>query len=307
MKRILLICLAVMIVVALAEAQEISRLQPNKINNLNYDPNTDNQTSVTASIKIKKATVDTIYALSIETGALGRTLSGSDPSYPLYFEVYDSAYQPPRIIPSWSQGIYPDDFPRGFFPAGSKNVTNDHPLIVSILPGSVVPAGTYSGSFDLSLWGGHSGLYPQYIAISTFTITVKVAQRTEMTLVQVDAPFNTGTISETVDFGELFETDYRELDLVVRSNISYSVSVTSTNGAALKHPDSQEIISIPYVFTLEGQPITLSPGISSPLVTNAPWTIAGEDRYTLRFTIGAFDNPAAGEYSDTLTFTISAN
>ena len=304
MKKISFICLAMMIIVSLAEAQEISRLQPNRINNLNYNPNSDNQTSVTASIKIKKADVDTIYALSIETGALGRTLSGSDPSYPLYFEVYDSN---PRIIPSWSQGIYPDDFPRGFFPSGSKNVTNNHPLIVSILPGSVVPAGTYSGSFDLALWGGPSGLYPQYIAISTFTITVKVAQRTEMTLVQVDAPFNTGTISETVDFGELFVTDYRELDLVVRSNISYSVSVTSSNGAALKHPDPQEIISIPYAFTREGQPITLRPGISSPLVTNAPWTITGEDRYTLRFTISAFDNPAAGEYSDTLTFTISAN
>jgi hypothetical protein len=291
-----------------ATGQEIFRLSPNTINALAYDAQTDNPVAVIATIRIKQAlAVDFMYALSFEPGSAGRRLVGPDPAFSLGYELLDTSLQPPRILKPWLEGIYPDDFPAGLYPAGVRNTNIEHPFTVIVPAGSIVPAGTYSGSFSMGLYGAASGATPGFLESRAYSVSVVVPEYTEIGVVQVDAPFFSSSGSQTVDFGQLEEGNQESLDLIVRSNVTYSVSVSSANGSALLNVDPAEPTPIPYNLTANGATVAMPAGLAVPLISTAPWTAGGEARYRLNFSVGAFDMVSAGDYSDTLTFTVSAN
>lgn len=291
-----------------AGAQEIFRLSPKAINGLSYDAQSDNPTPATVIVRIRQALAeDFAYALSFEPGTSGRRLIGPDPSYTLAYELLDTSYNPPRILKAWMDGLYPGDFPAGLFPAGTRNTNIEHPFLVIIPAGAIVPAGTYSGSFSVDLYGSLVGLPPAFISTDTFSLSVTVPEYTEIGVVQADAPFFSPSLSQTVDFGQLEEGDQESLDLIVRSNVTYSVSVSSANGAALLNVDPAEPTPIPYILDANGASVSMTAGLAVPIISTAPWTAGGEARYRLNFSIGAFEMVAAGEYTDTLTFTVSAN
>lgn len=154
MKNILVAGMILVVGVSAVSGQEIFRLSPNSIKALAYDAQSDNPAAVVATVRIKQALgFDFAYALSFEPGSAGHRLAGPDPAYSLDYELLDTAFQPPRILKSWLEGIYPDDFPTGMFPAGMRNTNIEHPFTVIVPAGSIVPAGTYSGSFTLALYG----------------------------------------------------------------------------------------------------------------------------------------------------------
>jgi hypothetical protein len=308
MKNILVAGMILAIGLSSADGQEIFRLSPNSINSLAYDAQSDNPAAVIATIRIKQAlAVDFVYALSFEPGSAGRRLAGPDPAYSLGYELLDTAFQPPRILKAWLEGIYPDDFPTGMFPAGTRNTNIEHPFTVIVPAGSIVPAGTYSGSFTLALYGSPVGTTPGLLENRAFPVSVVVPEYTEIGVVQVDAPFFSPSGSQTVDFGQLEDGDQESLDLIVRSNVTYSVSVSSVNGSALLNVDPAEPTPIPYTLNANGASVAMLAGLAVPIISTAPWTAGGEARYRLNFSIGVFDMVAAGDYTDTLTFTVSAN
>lgn len=291
-----------------AGAQEVFRLSPNALSGLSYDAQSDNATAATAVIRIRQALeVDFLYALSFEPGMTGRRLLGPDPAYTLGYELLNTAVQPPRILKSWQEGLYPDDFPTGLFPAGTRNTNIEHPYSIRIPAGAIVPAGTYSGSFSVNLYGGPVGSPPLLTSTRSLPVSVVVPEYTEIGVVQVGAPYFMPSPSQTLDFGQLVEGDRESLDLIVRSNVRYSVSVASAHGSALRNTNPAEPTPIPYLLEASGVSISMPAGLSVSLVNSAPWTAGGETRYRLDFTIRAFEMVAAGEYTDTLTFTISAN
>ena len=288
-------------------AQEINRISPKQVNNLSYDPRTDNPTEAIATIRMKNTAVDIEYALSYESEGFGRVLNGPDPAYPLAYELFDPSVQPPRVLTAWLDGVYPEDFQSGFFPAGTRNLNVDHPFTVAVLGGAIVPAGTYTGSFSVALYGGQAGSLPSFIESSLFNMSVNVQGYTEIVVVQADGLFNPASTSQLVDFGQMNEGSDGSLDLIVRSNTNYSVSVLSSNGSVLLNADPSELTPVPYSLTVEGELVALAAGSVVSVVTSAPWTVTGEKRYRLYFKVLAYDMVAAGEYTDTLTFTVSAN
>jgi len=293
---------------AAAGAQEVFRLAPNAISGLSYNAQSDNPTEGTVFIRIRQPLeLDYAYAVSFDPGTSGRLLLGPDPSYTLGYELLDPRYNPPRILKAWMDGIYPDDFPTGLFPAGTRNTNIEHPFSVIVPAGAIVPAGTYSGSFSVNLYGAPVGSPPVLTSTRNLPVSVVVPEYTEIAVVQVGAPYFMPTPSQTLDFGQLEEGDQESLDLIVRSNVSYSVSVSSANGSALRNVDPSEATPIPYLLEANGVSMSMPAGLAVALVNTAPWTAGGEARYRLDFRIRAFDMVSAGEYTDTLTFTVSAN
>lgn len=293
---------------AAASAQEIFRLTPNAISGLSYNAQSDNPVAVAILVRIRQPLdYDYVYALSFEPGSTSRRLVGPDPAFTLPYNLLDTSVQPPRILKAWMDGIYPGDFPTAWFPAGARNTNNEHPFSVIFPAGAIVPAGTYTGSFSVNLHGGPQGVPPVLASTRSFPLSVVVPEFTELGLVQPGFPFHSSTRSQTLDFGQLQEGDSRSLDLIVRSNVRYSVSVSSTNGSVLRNTNPAETSPIPYRLSANGTAFSMPAGLAIPIVSQAPWTAGGEARYRLDFGIGAFGMVSAGEYSDTLIFTVAAN
>jgi len=293
---------------AAISAQEVFRLSPNAISGLSYNAQSDNPVEAVVFVRIRQPLAyDYVYALSFDPGSDGRRLVGPDPAYTLRYNLLDTSVQPPRILKAWMDGIYPVDFPTGQFPAGTRNTNIEHPYTVIIPAGAIVPAGQYTGNFSVNLYGAPLGQQPALTSTRSFPLSVVVPEYTEIGLVQPGAPFYSTTASQTLDFGQLQEGDRQSLDLIVRSNVSYSVSVSSNNGSVLLNANPAETMPIPYSLHADNKSVAMTAGLAQPIVSSAPWTAGGEARYRLDFSIGAFDMVSAGEYTDTLVFTVSAN
>lgn len=105
----------------------------------------------------------------------------------------------------------------------------------------------------------------------------------------------------TIDLGELTE-GRRSLgtSLYVLSTRGYSVGVTSDNQGKLRMASSDW--SIPYGLALGNEEVNLIQGGEVRVASRRPRV----DDYPLTIQIGSTANRRAGEYSDTLRFTVSA-
>jgi hypothetical protein len=163
MKNILVAGMILAIGLSSADGQEIFRLSPNSINSLAYDAQSDNPAAVIATIRIKQAlAVDFVYALSFEPGSAGRRLAGPDPAYSLGYELLDTAFQPSPDTQSLAGRHLPRRFSHRPVPGRYRNTNIEHPFTVIVPAGSIVPAGTYSGSFTLALYGSPVGTTPGF-------------------------------------------------------------------------------------------------------------------------------------------------
>ena len=105
----------------------------------------------------------------------------------------------------------------------------------------------------------------------------------------------------TIDLGELTE-GRRALgtSLYVLSTRGYAIGVSSDNGGFLRMATSDW--SIPYALALGSEEMNLAQGDELRIASRRPRI----DDYPLSIQIGNTSNRRAGEYSDTLRFTISA-
>jgi hypothetical protein len=114
-----------------------------------------------------------------------------------------------------------------------------------------------------------------------------------------------GGTNGTVDFGNALATDAkRSVNLRLRSNTSYKVSMDSAYNGVLKlNNQANATEEIGYTTTLNGIPIS-----DSTLFTNTDPTGTGGADITLPFeiTIGDTSNARAGFYKDIITLTIAS-
>ncbi len=105
----------------------------------------------------------------------------------------------------------------------------------------------------------------------------------------------------TIDLGEL-ERGSRSLDtsLFVDSTAGYRVSVTSKNRGELRHSEGEWAIA--YDLGIGNHNMTLA----NPGDITVSSKSARSDSYPLSVTIDAVADKRAGDYSDTLTFTVAA-
>ncbi|MCA1951157.1 MAG: hypothetical protein LDL24_11330 [Treponema sp.] len=289
-----------------AQAVKYIVLSPKNSLSLTYDSTQEVYGIVTASLTNDKGTTDLNYYVTFDPAPGNRFFTSG--SYTIPFQIYDTPQPPRRILYDAITATSADQVLSGIFPVPpfNKPPTDTKTFAVIAVPGGFAPAGTYTATLTASFWEGtfKTGINK---AQTQLPLILTVNQILNIVAVPVGAVFDYTATNVTMDFGYLEAGTSRSLDLIARANTTYGLSISSANGGMLRNSDPKDTSFIPYLVSINGNTITLSAGVSVPIVSAKPATTTFGDRYNLIATILPYDFPTEGLYSDILTITIAKN
>lgn len=186
--------------------------------------------------------------------------------------------------------------------SGGSSVTES--FEVRLPGGGFPPAGTYTDTVLLVAYERYNN-DPNISEQRNLSITLTVLPSVSLVLVPLGGQFDTGSPSYTLNMGFVEPGDSQTVDLLVRANTGYMVTVESANAGSLQHVDPTDTSTVPYDFFVEENPVDLSSGPAqiatfSGVPPSEPW------RYTLGVTIGDYGIASSGDYRDTLAITVTA-
>ncbi|MEI6388959.1 MAG: hypothetical protein WCQ50_20295, partial [Spirochaetota bacterium] len=139
----------------------------------------------------------------------------------------------------------------------------------------------------------------------TQSIAVTVPNSYDVSVVPTGGSFSTTTTSQPLDFGTLTSGTSLGADILVRSNVSYSLALTSPNKGVM----SNGVDTVPYILELGTVTKSLATG-SATLATKAAknnTAVPPQTKYAITATIGTLAaNLSSGTYTDTLTISLTA-
>ncbi len=136
---------------------------------------------------------------------------------------------------------------------------------------------------------------------TTFAVSARVPPSLDLALGTRD--FAGPPRDVLVDFGVYRGPDVRTVDMFVRSNERYEISIKSENGGQLKHRSVQAFVD--YTLELDGRAVPLSDRDLRVLESGPTGDLGNSHR--LSVAIGRLiDLPAAGVYEDIITITATA-
>ena len=194
----------------------------------------------------------------------------------------------------------------GSFPPDSRK----HDLLtlgflVKVFPATLPPPGTYTMTLRAELFAGS---YPPSGAVKDsvlFTISILVGSFYDVSVVAEGGGFSLGSTSTTLAFGTIQQYDTRRADLLVRSNVTYDLSLSSTNSGAFAN--LSDGTRIPYSLTANGTAVSLASGTRTLLANGTQAGYGTPARFALVIGVLPFtDLPSEGAYSDSLVVTLSA-
>ena len=177
--------------------------------------------------------------------------------------------------------------------------------VAIVVPAQVRRSGLYTDTFTLTLYSGTLQDYTEQDA-KTVVLSVPAGENVELSLSPSGSSFDSGTRSALMDFGALRKDAHRELDLRVRSNAGYSITLESDNNGVLKHTGANVNSVVPYTLRLAGNPVNLGSGAQTPVLQPGRLTDANGDNYELSVTIGEVSGAVAGDYRGVITGTVAA-
>ncbi len=193
----------------------------------------------------------------------------------------------------------------GYFPPPSetKKPYVDAGFAVIVSPATMPAPGTYTATIRADLY--HSGYPPTGAPVDSlsFSVVVTVPSIADLSIVPKGSAFSVSSTNATLSFGILSAGSSRDIDLLVRSNVRYSVSLNSSSGGSLLEATSGE--TVPYTLTVNGAPLVLSAGSAGYAALNADPTFGVPKVYALAVTIGSFSRlPIEGTYTDLITVNV---
>ena len=201
----------------------------------------------------------------------------------------------------------------GSFPVAiAMTQINNHSFYWTIDPQQIVPAQrTYYSdvNLSLSLYTGTLLTSPQLVASAAVTFQALVETSVDLSLVKSGAPFNINDTTQLVDFGILSSGEQRGMDVVVRSNNGYAVSMQSLNRQVMVHAQAPAVTdTVPYQVVLSGGGVDLSTGAPVQVISGTGTTPATGISFPIEITVGNLSGTeAAGTYSDIISVTVTAN
>jgi len=176
-------------------------------------------------------------------------------------------------------------------------------LTFYIPPSQLVPPGTYSDLITMSIFNSYNDNgAPQ--ATATIQFSAIVAPTAILCLVPTGSSFNSSSTSQTLNFGTLAQGQILGCDLLVLKNTSCTVSFNSANLGVLKTTPVATSDQIPYTCTVNGTVLNLATTASLTLPSGVSTSQDGT-RLPVTITIGNLGYPAAGNYSDIITVTVT--
>jgi len=137
-------------------------------------------------------------------------------------------------------------------------------------------------------------------------IGIDIPSQRKLSVSQTGSTYVSSNNTTALAFGNLTSGQQETFNITAQSTANYKISVSSDNGGFLCHETScsssdHEQIS----YTLDGY-ANISGTTAIDIINNGVATNADGKNYPMTMTIGNLDNKRAGNYSDTLTFSVSA-
>lgn len=276
-----------------------------------YDPRTHLQSvSFQVQAEATGATCEYFVALSAgQSGDFARrrlTQGASALGYNAYTNAGKTIFKAP---PTAAQG----EVIAGKFPVViALTQTNHHSFFWTVDRQQIVPARRthYSdANLSLDLYAGTLLGAPKLVASAPITFRALVESSVDLSLVKPGAPFDISDTTQRIDFGVLASGAQRAVDLVVRSNAGYAVSLQSLNRQAMVHAEAPAVRdTVAYQLVLSGGGVDLSSGAPVQVLSGTGTTPVAGIAFPIEFTVGEVSGrEAAGTYSDIISVTVTAN
>jgi len=191
----------------------------------------------------------------------------------------------------------------GSIPFGLERTTVTDMFDVIVYQGQLRTPGTYTDTVTLTLYNTDDTA--AYVEETLVPIAVYVAPFVELSIVDPGGGFDADADNVLLDFGSLVEGLRRSLDLLIRGNVDYEVTVDSMNRGVMAMIPATFNDAVPYTLEVDGAPQDLSGGTTRVLTGNGPTPLGG-NRHTLEFEIGSVEGATSGTYEDNLTITVTA-
>ncbi|HWR12397.1 MAG TPA: hypothetical protein VN445_11275 [Rectinemataceae bacterium] len=264
-------------------------------------------TNITVDLSPK---ADSPYPRNSDWKYIGTSSDSS--TYIVNSEIFFSQSTSGNIIKMWGSdyGVESSNVYTYAFPSGSATVgtTTSFQYYAVFWHDSSLAAGTYQLpiTFRVRNERFRSGRNPSTQPVDTQTVYVKFVVAPSATISFLSGSSGSTTISSVV-FNDVASTTTSNFRVSVKSNFRYSLSVSSPtgHGGELKHTDANVTETIPYTFTI---------GDSTVEVSSTPYTVTSMERptgtgtreYAASITVGNIQDYTAGQYSDSISFTVTA-
>ncbi len=229
-------------------------------------------------------------------GSERRAAHGGDS---LGYEIYDSVTRRTalRDLPSATAS----EVLSGAFGPGED--VKELSYVVLVSPEQVRPSGFYTQPIKITVYQGTRDSYVEKDA-KTVVFSIRVDSVAEMSLGEPGSPFDAKAKGHRLDFGNLEKGKARGLDMRVRSNAGYHVTMESENGGVMKNIDPRHPATIPYTLQINSAAVSLGRTRQTVLSRSSRLTDRNGDRHELLVTIDEVGNPPAGTYQDNITVTV---
>ena len=186
---------------------------------------------------------------------------------------------------------------------GSGSGSSDKTFDLVVPQGQLLPPGTYSDTVTATLYvtSQNNAVVDQ----APMGVSVTVSPYIDLSLVDAGSPFVPGQDNVLLDFGPLVQGTTREIELLVRANVNYAVSVDSTNAGVMAQVPPGDGSTVPYDFTVDGVMHSLSTGSADVAAGFGPTSLGGTP-YLLAFEVGDAVGATSGMYEDNLTITVTS-
>lgn len=228
-----------------------------------------------------------------------RVIQSNFSSYPIQF-FKDSARN--QILKSEFEAS-PSEVISGAFGGGTSTFNAVYYAYINTNASQYISSGNYSKNFILKLYEGDLGnriLRDSKVVQFTYSQYKTV----DISLVSTGSAFNLTNTSQSIDFGKLTEGSSRGFDIVLLYNAGYTVSMSSTNAGKLKHLTARKFV--PYSFSLDGAPVTLT-SVSSVVKNASGVSPPNGTRLPVNIKIGTIVDSIPGTYTDTITINVAAS
>lgn len=248
--------------------------------------------TVTISVRHQGAACRFVLTAAPLSGGGVNALSG--PGDPLYYDVLKTT-SGPSFLSSDYQGTATSRV-EGQFSSGRS--VQGATMYVSIPANQVVRGGTYSGQAIVRLFRADNGIQ-DLVAEAPLAILAPVAS---VLKIRSD-DFPQGIRETSIDLGDLSRATRAAVDFNIMSNADVAVTFQSANRGKLAHEAGAP--GIGYNLAFKGENIDLSTAASSSRLNYAHGRM--ERAVPLEIVVPAPNGlPAAGQYSDLLTVTFTA-
>ncbi len=143
------------------------------------------------------------------------------------------------------------------------------------------------------------------IAVLNFNVAIEIPIEVQLKVLEKGENFKSGSGGVKKNLGNLDSEKVVEADMVVKSNVPYSVECYSLNGGAMKSPYGAQM---PYNFFINNQKVSLENSMGSPIVFS-PFETANLDgqTYSLKVVVPEANKILPeGEYTDSIIFSAQA-